>query len=212
MQEHSCRASFAAISGGIVGGVTSTPVVAAKIAAIDKKLSDLVGTRITKLWDNLFGGSRPTITTETNPTSNGGGFVGPPDSRNIKYGTGYGDDIQWQGTDRFDGSGFHEDGSFSIWNWEGYPSSIPKPKGPFKLLEGQEYIDARHAASQANRAISRDWGLRGKEVDIHEIIPVKFGGSPTNLNNKLILDRSFHQQQVSPFWYKIQTFNSKHKW
>jgi filamentous hemagglutinin len=95
------------------------------------------------------------------------------------------------------------DGSFSIWNWEGYPTNIPKPKGPFRLLQGEEYAAARAAANNANKAISKELGLQGKFVDIHEIVPVKFGGSPTNINNKIFLDRTFHQSQVTPFWNKI---------
>jgi RHS repeat-associated protein len=95
------------------------------------------------------------------------------------------------------------DGSFSIWNWKGYPSGIPKPNGPFRLIAGEEYAAARTAANDANRAISADLGLRNTLVDVHEIVPVKFGGSPTNINNKIFLDRSFHQQQVTPFWNMI---------
>jgi RHS repeat-associated protein len=95
------------------------------------------------------------------------------------------------------------DGSFSIWNWEGYPSSIPKPNGPFRLLAGEEYAAARSTANKANKALSKELELPGKFVDIHEMHPVKFGGSPTNINNKLFLDRTFHQTQVTPFWNRI---------
>jgi RHS repeat-associated protein len=95
-------------------------------------------------------------------------------------------------------------GSFSIYNWEGYPSNIPRPKGPFRLIVGEEYKAARTAANDANRILAKDLDLPGKRIDIHEVTPVKFGGSPTNINNKVFLDRDFHQQVVSPFWYKIQ--------
>jgi len=97
------------------------------------------------------------------------------------------------------------DGSFSITElgWQGYPKGIPRPKGPFRLLQGEEYAAARAAANDANKALSNELGLRGKFVDIHEITPVKFGGSPTNINNKMFLDRTFHQSQVTPFWNKI---------
>ena len=40
-------------------------------------------------------------------------------------------------------------------------------------------------------------------MDIHEITPVKFGGSPTSIDNKMFLDRKFHQSKVTPFWNKI---------
>jgi len=71
------------------------------------------------------------------------------------------------------------------------------------LLQGEEYAAARKAANDANKALSNELGLQGKFVDIHEITPVKFGGSPTNIHNKMFLDRTFHQSQVTPFWNKI---------
>ena len=85
-----------------------------------------------------------------------------------------------------------------------YPAGIPKPKGPFRLLEGSEYSAARTDATNANRALSRALDLRNKGVEIHEIIPVKFGGSPTNLSNKIFLDATLHRKQVTPFWNNLQ--------
>jgi RHS repeat-associated protein len=98
------------------------------------------------------------------------------------------------------------DGSFSITKlgWQGYPAGMPKPQGPFRLLQGEEYASARAAANNANKKISSNLGLKNKFVDVHEINPVKFGGSPTNVFNKVFLDRTFHQTQVNPFWKKIQ--------
>lgn len=67
------------------------------------------------------------------------------------------------------------EGSFSIANWSSYPANLPKPTGPFRLLEGSEYNAARAAANNANRAIHQaDPSLRG--LQLHEIQPVKFGG------------------------------------
>jgi hypothetical protein len=37
-------------------------------------------------------------------------------------------------------------------------------------------------------------------MQIHEITPVKFGGSPTALENKIALPTAVHQQQVTPWW------------
>jgi hypothetical protein len=71
------------------------------------------------------------------------------------------------------------DGSFSISNWEGYPEGTPKPTGPFRLLEGEEYEAARNLANQTNAKIH----LVNRSIDglqIHEIHPIKFGGNPTN--------------------------------
>jgi hypothetical protein len=39
------------------------------------------------------------------------------------------------------------EGSFSISDWSGYPEGLPKPEGPFRLIEGSEYDAARKAAN-----------------------------------------------------------------
>ncbi|WP_205074070.1 hypothetical protein, partial [Parvibium lacunae] len=95
-------------------------------------------------------------------------------------------------------------GEFSIVDWTGYPAGVPQPTGPFRLLEGAEYNAARDAANSTNRTLRKDWNLVGEPVDIHEIQPVKFGGSPTDTANKIILDRSIHGQQVTPWWNSLQ--------
>lgn len=95
-------------------------------------------------------------------------------------------------------------GSFSISDWAGYPAGVVQPAGPFRLLEGAEYNAARNAANKANREIRKDQGLVGVRVDVHESNPVKFGGSPTDINNKEILPRDVHRQQVTPWWNKLQ--------
>ena len=94
-------------------------------------------------------------------------------------------------------------GAFTISDWSGYPAGVPKPAGPFRLLEGAEYDAARSAANKANNQIRVQQGLRGQPVDIHEIQPIKFGGSPTNMENKVILDRATHRQQVTPWWNSL---------
>lgn len=72
------------------------------------------------------------------------------------------------------------------------------------MLEGAEYDAARKAANQANNQIRKANNLRGQPVDVHEIKPVKFDGSPTDPSNKVILDRSLHRQQVTPWWNQLQ--------
>jgi len=96
------------------------------------------------------------------------------------------------------------DGSFSILNWEGYPSNIPKPKGPFKLIAGDEYAAARTAADKANGRLRVNLNLRNSGVDIHEVIPVKFGGSPTNINNKIFIQKNPTHIQLNNFWKRVQ--------
>ena len=83
------------------------------------------------------------------------------------------------------------EGSFSIIDWSGYPEGLPRPQGPFRLLEGAEYDAAREAANAANRAMHQaDPALKG--LQIHEIQPVKFGGSPIDLLNKVPLTPQVH--------------------
>lgn len=94
-------------------------------------------------------------------------------------------------------------GSFSISDWTGYPALVSKPEGPFIRLESTEYTAARNAADKANRTIRRKQGLVRQSVDVHEIKPVKFGGSPVDASNKVVLPREVHQQQITPWWNKL---------
>ena len=94
-----------------------------------------------------------------------------------------------------------EEGSFSITDWSGYPAHVPKPSGPFRLLEGAEYDAARKAANNANKAIhAANPSLKG--MQIHEIHPVKFGGSPTSPANKIVLTRAQHDP-VTAWWNQL---------
>lgn len=102
------------------------------------------------------------------------------------------------------GRGIAKPGEFSIVDWNGYPAGVPKPQGPFRLVEGAEYGAARKAANQANNQIRQTNNLRGQPVDVHEVQPVKFGGSPTDPSNKVIIDRTLHRQEVTPWWNHLQ--------
>ena len=99
------------------------------------------------------------------------------------------------------------EGSFSITEhgWRGYPEGLPRPQGPFRIIEGAEYEAARKAANQANQTIRKaDPGsLIGKEI--YEIQPVKFGGSPTDPTNKISLPANIHRQDVTPWWNRYRT-------
>ena len=91
---------------------------------------------------------------------------------------------------------------FKIKNCGKYPDNLPKPKGPFRLLEGSEYEEARAAANTVNRAIHEaDPLLNGKQI--HEIQPVKFGGSPTDPSNKIPLTPSEHAKATT-WWRRLQ--------
>jgi RHS repeat-associated protein len=94
-----------------------------------------------------------------------------------------------------------QEGAFSIFDWSGYPGS-QRPKGPFRLLTGDEYSEARSLANEANRAIhAADPSLKG--LSIHELQPVKFGGSPTDPANKIYLTPQEHAKYTS-WWNNFQ--------
>lgn len=90
--------------------------------------------------------------------------------------------------------------SFEITDWSGYPDG-PKPEGPFRILEGEEYKNARAFADQTNRDLHKDTpGLKG--LNIHEVHPVKFGGSPTDLDNKIFLTPQEHARYTT-WWNNL---------
>ncbi len=96
---------------------------------------------------------------------------------------------------------FGANGEFDITDWSGYPDGLARPAGPFRIVEGQEYADARRAADAANRTIhDADPSLADKEI--HEIKPIKFGGSPTDPANKIPLTSEQHKQ-FTRFWRKL---------
>jgi hypothetical protein len=93
----------------------------------------------------------------------------------------------------------YREGSFSISDWTGYPDHIPKPTGPFRLLQGEEYQAARKAANRANQRIRRSAPELYRDKEVHEIHTVKFGGSPTDRANKVVLSKEDHRP-VTDWW------------
>ncbi len=92
-------------------------------------------------------------------------------------------------------------GAFNVASWKGYPSGVPRPGGTLRVVEGAEYQEARKAANSANSAIHRaDPSLAGQQI--HEIQPVKFGGSPTDPTNKIPLSPGQHAQ-VTTWWNRL---------
>ncbi|MND46671.1 RHS Repeat protein [compost metagenome] len=100
------------------------------------------------------------------------------------------------------------DGSFSIVDWTGYPQGGVKPSGTFRLLEGTEQTAARKTANSANAAMRKANPSMYAGKEIHEIKPVKFGGSPTDQANKIILSPQEHQQYTN-FWNKLMRDTNK---
>ncbi|MFA0814297.1 MAG: hypothetical protein ACC608_00745 [Anaerofustis sp.] len=62
---------------------------------------------------------------------------------------------------------------FAIHQWDDYPDG-PRPEGPFKLIDGEEYVNARKAANKANKSLHRN-NPESKGKQYHEIHTVKFG-------------------------------------
>ncbi|HEY6558770.1 MAG TPA: hypothetical protein VI072_15910 [Polyangiaceae bacterium] len=93
-------------------------------------------------------------------------------------------------------------GSFNVPSWAGYPSWAPNPAGPLRLLSGAEYDAARKAANAANAALRRADPAKYAGKQIHEIHPVKFGGSPTDPANKIALTPGEHSQ-LTNFWNQL---------
>ncbi|HEV2987795.1 MAG TPA: RHS repeat-associated core domain-containing protein [Candidatus Angelobacter sp.] len=89
------------------------------------------------------------------------------------------------------------EGAFSIHDWSGYPRGLPRPSGPFRILQGEEYTTARAAANQANRTLRQANPQTYGGQQVHEIHPVKFGGSPTAPANKAPLAPAVHSQYTT---------------
>jgi filamentous hemagglutinin len=62
---------------------------------------------------------------------------------------------------------------------------------------------ARKAANAANSKIRSANPELYKGMEIHEIHPVKFGGSPTDLSNKIAIPIDVHRKLVTPWWNKL---------
>jgi hypothetical protein len=88
-------------------------------------------------------------------------------------------------------------------DWSGYPQNpnVPRPKGPIRIIEGAEYDAARAQANAANQALHRaNPSLKGFEI--HEIKPVKFGGDPIGIGNKVPLTPSEHME-FTKWWNNL---------
>jgi RHS repeat-associated protein len=96
-------------------------------------------------------------------------------------------------------------GEFSVRDWSGYPAGVPRPSGPMRLLTGAEYDVARTAANRANAKLRRANPELYAGKQIHEIHPVKFGGSPTDPANKIALPLKQHQA-FNEFWRQHQRY------
>ncbi len=86
-------------------------------------------------------------------------------------------------------------------DWAGYPDELPKPEGPFRIVKGEEYNNARNLANKINAYIHKTRpDLKG--LQIHEMKPVKFGGSPISIDNKIALLPKEHAKYTA-YWNRI---------
>ena len=93
------------------------------------------------------------------------------------------------------------DGTVDIDDWSEYPEELIHPEGPFIVLEGDAYATARNQANNSNRKLHRMYQYL-KGLQIHEILPVKFGGNPVDIDNKVALTPKQHAQ-FTVFWNRI---------
>lgn len=95
-------------------------------------------------------------------------------------------------------------------DWSDYPSHIvPKPKGSLQFLDGAEYNEALRLKNLENSKLRKGDPIAYKGFDIHEIQPVKFGGSPIDITNKLKVPTPLHQKYVTPWWNRLQRMIEK---
>ena len=99
-------------------------------------------------------------------------------------------------------------GTFIIKDWSDYPDDyvpVPDKNKIWTFLEGDDYTGARDAANTFNRNMRfSDPYYSNNGLEIHEIEPVKMGGSPTDLNNKVAIQSQAHRRYVTPWWNKIR--------
>lgn len=69
-------------------------------------------------------------------------------------------------------------------------------------MTGAEYSSARATANSANRA-AHDIDPSLKGLQVHEITPVKFGGDPADLSNKIGVTQAEHAP-MTKFWNSLQ--------
>ena len=103
-----------------------------------------------------------------------------------------------------------QEGDFSVINWDGYPDGpAPRSSGPFNLISKEEYDIARRLANSTNQRLQRN-NPQWKGLHIHEIHPVRFGGSPTAESNKIALPPTEHYV-YNKFWDKVRRSVTKVK-
>ena len=86
-----------------------------------------------------------------------------------------------------------------VTDWSGYPEGVARPPVTnFNTISGLRYAWNRAVANAVNNMLHKVFPqLKG--LHVHEITPIKFGGSPSKLSNKVALPPGVHYQ-LSTFW------------
>jgi filamentous hemagglutinin len=95
-----------------------------------------------------------------------------------------------------------EEGTFSIWDWKGYPTKGVRPSGTFKLVPKGQTAQLREIVKIENGAIRDEAERLGHPFtgsQVHEVKPIKFGGSPTDPANKVIVPDELHHLYIQGF-------------
>jgi RHS repeat-associated protein len=84
------------------------------------------------------------------------------------------------------------------------PEGARPPKDwVYEFRTGMDQELARKQANNWNTAFKRSHGLQNQDAALHELKPVKWGGSPTDPANKVVMDRSLHET-VTSAWRRLQ--------
>jgi hypothetical protein len=89
-------------------------------------------------------------------------------------------------------------------DWGDYPDDLsPIPEGNLSFLDGDDYLFARDLADAHNDFLHANFPEKYKGFDIHEIQPIKFGGDPVSISNKMPITRPNHSI-VTNWWNRLQ--------
>ena len=91
-----------------------------------------------------------------------------------------------------------------VTDWSTFPDVALAPRGSsLRILpDGAGYDAARASANMANRLVRADARAAGIDptgMEVHEKLPVKFGGDPVDPNNKVLLPAEIHRE-ITSWW------------
>lgn len=99
-------------------------------------------------------------------------------------------------------------GEFSVAKW--YQDKFPQfpglkvPSQPLTLLDKTAHKLAEVDKIAANKNLRRVGNLKGSGLDVHEQVPIKFGGNAVDWGNKILINERVHEKRVTPWWNELQ--------